>query len=619
MGISFELVGTIVEFGSPRSMRLVVVLAAIVLSPAIASAQFPIVTGAPNLDDQTFARQVIPAASSPASTVAASKVIYLNRGGITLQPGDNDARANKSTLVKQPTLIPAWATSDTTWAATVACMKELFAPFDVTIVTVDPGPTVQHIEAVFGGSPSLLGMDNTVMGVAPFKSDCTILENAIVFTFTSNIPQDARMACEIQAQEIAHAYGLDHERLPSDPMTYMRYDGDRSFQNQLAECGEDKARACGIAGSPSCRGKQNSVALLFDRLGAKAMPGDNTPPTVAITSPANGATVAPGFEVKVSASDNTRVTMASIYIDGVPSGSASVAPWTIKAPANMATGRRTIRVEVTDGRNTRSTEIRVDVRGTAAEDDDLSGGCSTTGGGSLVLALLALLRLRRREPKPDAAHRLDHVGPRQLAAQAQDHVVDGALRDLELALAPRRVEELAARERSATRLHQLAQHGELDRRERDRLAVDPQRAAVEVERQLAVAHAAVRGALPEHAAMDRAHAARQLARADRRDHGVVEAGGEERLAVARRAVLDQREQTGTQVARGRPLHDPVREHARDRRVEVEDVDGDRRWLVQDVDGEHVDVHRAAPQFGDDAPSCRGRHERDDRDANRFDR
>jgi MYXO-CTERM domain-containing protein len=278
-------------------------------------------------------------------------------------------------------------------------MKELFAPFDVTIVTVDPGPSVQHIEAVFGGTPALLGMDNNVMGVAPFKSDCGILENAIVFTFTGNIPQDARMACEIQAQEVAHAYGLDHERLPNDPLTYMRFDGNRSFQNQLAECGEDKARMCGVEGSPSCRGKQNSVQLLFERLGSKGVLGDDTAPTVQITSPANGATVEPGFMVNVSASDNTRVTLASVFVDNVPSGSSSVAPWSLKTPDNMVRGMRKIKVEVTDGRNTRSTEITVNVEGTAAGEpsDDLSGGCQTSRSPSW-LALLALLGLvlRRR-------------------------------------------------------------------------------------------------------------------------------------------------------------------------------------------------------------------------------
>lgn len=379
-------------------MKLGGVLAiALLVAPAIAAADYPIEQGAPNADEQTTARQIIAASGTP-STVAQSKVVYLNRGGITLTPGDNDSRTNKSTLAKQPTQIPAWNTSDATWQATVSCVKELFAPFDITIVTVDPGPSVQHIEAVFGGGPALLGMDNTVTGVAPFKSDCSILENAIVFAFTSNMPQDARMACEVQAQEIAHAYGLDHERLPHDPMTYMRYDGNRSFQNQLAECGEDKARMCGVANAASCRGKQNSVQLLFERLGSKGIPGDDTPPTVAITSPANGATVQAGFTVQVQASDNTRITMASIFVDGVPSGSSSTAPWTVKAPDTMVRGQRTIKIEVTDGRNTRSAEIKVNVEGDSTEEpsDDLAGGCSTGGGAGLLFGLLALARLRRR-------------------------------------------------------------------------------------------------------------------------------------------------------------------------------------------------------------------------------
>ncbi len=367
-------------------MRVAFALA-VLLAPAIALA-----APAPNDDGYTLARRSVPATGQTAA-IAASRVIYLNKNGITLQPGDNDSRTNKSTLAKVATTIPAWNVSDTTWSETVACVKELFAPFDVTIVQTDPGPTVDHIEAVFGGQPAMLGMDSSVAGVAPFKSDCSILEDAIVFTFADHIPQDPRMACEVMAQEIAHAYGLDHERLPADPMTYMHYDGDRSFQNQLAECGEDKARPCGIDNS-DCRGKQNSVELLTQRLGLKAVPGDVTPPTVAIVSPADGATVAPGFEITVNASDNTRVTMASLYIDSVPSGSSSVAPWTLKTPATIVKGRRTIKVEVTDGRTTRTAEIHVTVEGDASSEDDLSGGCSTGGAPGWLLALLVLTTRR---------------------------------------------------------------------------------------------------------------------------------------------------------------------------------------------------------------------------------
>ena len=375
-------------------MKLVGV--ALVLVAATARAE--IVQGPPTIDGFTFARQVIAADSSPASTVAQSKTIYLNRGGIVLSPGDNDARTNKTTLVKTQTQIPGWSTTESTWNATVACMRELFAPFDVTIVTTDPASSVPHIEAVFGGTPNLMGMERTITGVAPFKSDCTILENAMVFAFTGNMPNDARLACEVMAQEVAHAYGLDHEMLPTDPLTYLRYDGNRSFQNQLAECGEDKARPCGVSGSASCRGKQNSVKLLFERLGPKVSPNDFTAPVVAITSPANGAVVDAGFEVKINATDNARVTMASIYIDDVPSGSSSVAPWTIKTPANMLRGQRKIAIEVTDGRQTSVAEVTVTVQNgfAPATDDDLSGGCSTSVTPGCALAFLALLFRKQR-------------------------------------------------------------------------------------------------------------------------------------------------------------------------------------------------------------------------------
>jgi hypothetical protein len=373
-----------------------VVIAALLVASITSSA------GRASADDNrtdfalTFARQTLPADSSPTSTVAQSKVIYLNKGGITLSPGDNDSRTNKSTLITRQTVIPAWNTDATMWSDTVECMRELFAPFDVTIVTADPGPNVQHIEAVFGGSPSVMDMDQNISGVAPFKSDCSILEDAIVFTFTSNIPQDARTACEVMAQEVAHAYGLDHERLPADPLTYMRYDGHRSFQNQLAECGEDKARVCGAPHGGTCYGKQNSVEKLFAALGAKAAPGDTTPPTVQIMSPADGATVAPGFEIKINAADNARVTMASIFVDGVASGSASVAPFDLKAPDRMVQGLRTIEVEVTDGRQKKRAMIRVNVQGDATDPpEDLAGGCSTGGNASLWFALMALVGSRR--------------------------------------------------------------------------------------------------------------------------------------------------------------------------------------------------------------------------------
>jgi hypothetical protein len=221
-----------------------------------------------------FARQVLPsravqarAVPADASTRAQSRVIYLNHDGVILRPGDNDSSHQVSSIVAEPTVLGGWDIDDDTWAQTVACVADIYAPFDVTVTDVDPGG-VPHIEAVIGGAPGDVGLPDNVAGVSPFTSDCSIIERSIVFTFTDVLPDDPQTVCEVMAQEIAHSFGLDHEMLPSDPMTYLDYTGDRTFQDEMASCGEYTDRKCGINGN-MCRQRQNSVALLKERLGAR--------------------------------------------------------------------------------------------------------------------------------------------------------------------------------------------------------------------------------------------------------------------------------------------------------------------------------------------------------------
>lgn len=223
----------------------------------------------PNPRGLAFARQVLPAraAAADASARAQSRVIYLNHDGVILRPGDNDSSQQVSSIVAEPTEISGWDVDDDTWSQTVACVANIYAPFDVTITDVDPGD-VPHIEAVIGGDPSDVGLPENVAGVSPFTSDCSIIESSIVFTFTDVLPDDPQTVCEVMSQEIAHSFGLDHEMLPSDPMTYLDYNGDRSFQDQMASCGEYADRTCGINGN-MCRQRQNSVTLLTQRLGPR--------------------------------------------------------------------------------------------------------------------------------------------------------------------------------------------------------------------------------------------------------------------------------------------------------------------------------------------------------------
>ena len=381
-----------------------------------------IVAGPPTINELVFARQVLPPIYNPITpgtnaALATSKTIYLNKNGVTLQPGNNDSRTNRSTLATQATTLPAWNASPAVWTATVNCMKDMFAAYDVVVTDVDPGAT-PHIEAVFGGSPTQLGMPNGVAGVSPFTQNCSIIENAIVFTFTAVLPQtDSRLMCEIMAQEVAHAYGLDHELLASDPMTYLDYNGNRAFQNQTASCGEDVQRPCGINGSV-CRPNQNSVTLLTERLGKKVGGGgDTTPPTGAITAPAANAQVPPGFLVYTDANDNQMVVSAKLYIDGQVSAELTAGPFNFTTPATLSEGQHRLKVDIFDGASTFTTqEITVTVKKGAPDPGnggggngngdngegyggEITGGCSATSSGAgivFVVSLIAGLRRRRR-------------------------------------------------------------------------------------------------------------------------------------------------------------------------------------------------------------------------------
>ncbi len=241
-------------------------LAVLLLLPAVASANARIVdVTAPNPRGMKFARQAL--AASGVVGRAESRTIYLNRDGVVLRPGDNDSAQNISSVVTQPTVIAGWDIDDGTWSETVACVRDMYSRFDVVVTDRDPGD-VPHIEAVFGGHPADVGLPDNVAGVSPFTTDCAIIERSIVFTFTDVIEDDPQVMCEVMAQEIAHSYGLDHELLPEDPMTYLTYFGNRSFQDEMADCGEYGERMCGIEGSV-CRERQNSVTLLTERLGAR--------------------------------------------------------------------------------------------------------------------------------------------------------------------------------------------------------------------------------------------------------------------------------------------------------------------------------------------------------------
>jgi len=353
-----------------------------------------------------FARQVVPAATSSSSStgLAASRTIYLNHIGATLTPGANNSQRNTSSIVSRLSQVPGWDASSADWAATMACMTEVWSRFDVTITDVDPGAT-PHIEAIFARKPSDVGITDYIGGISPFTTDCSVIENSIVFAFTDNLARRPRTICEVMSQEIAHSYGLDHELLSADPMTYLSFTGNREFQDRDASCGESVARPCGIAGS-TCRATQNSVALLRARVGAADR--DNQPPSVGITAPADSATVAAGFMISATASDNVSVATVAFYVDGTRVATRTAAPYTLETDPALTAGSHSILVEATDADGNTATEQRdVTIASTASTASDPLGlGCSTGRAPSASwLAIAAALRLVRRRRSQRSAKR----------------------------------------------------------------------------------------------------------------------------------------------------------------------------------------------------------------------
>jgi MYXO-CTERM domain-containing protein len=225
----------------------------------------------------------------------------------------------------------------------------------------------------------------------------------------------------VAAQEIAHSFGLDHEFLCADPMTYLNGCGAKSFQDVAAPCGEDQARDCAQAGQYDCGyNQQNSVQLMTARIGLNE--GGTGGNDISIAAPVDGANVSPGFEVNASIDFASSV---ELRIDGVSIATLSSGPFLFSTPSDLSVGTHVVEIIATVSGSSVTDSISVnlvddgsgdgnggggggdgngggggDGTGPNGETPQVIGGCSTGGSGSGSAAFLlglALLFLRRRE------------------------------------------------------------------------------------------------------------------------------------------------------------------------------------------------------------------------------
>ena len=196
---------------------------------------------------------------------------------------------------------------DEVFDQTIACLREVYAPYNVEIVTESPGDVAHH-EAILAGRSSDLGFPANVGGLAP--ASCTPLDNVISFSFASTVGANPTDLCWTLAQESAHAFGLpNHVRDCYDPMTYIPNCGQKIFRDEGLQCGDFEADECRCGGGQF----RNSHRTLLEVFGPGQTPA---PPEVTISSPATGSTVEPGFAIVFGVADKRIVEKVYVMVNG---------------------------------------------------------------------------------------------------------------------------------------------------------------------------------------------------------------------------------------------------------------------------------------------------------------
>ncbi len=350
------------------------ILAAVVLASstiAHAQAQAPKPTG-------VFRHRILTPSTEPGTAHAAiSKTLYLNScrpNGCTVMPGDDDSRTNHSSIPDAQVHLDAWPHGEAHWQDLVQCVKETFQPFELQIVTADPGPGTNHFEVMIGGTDTQLHPELAAGGVAPFIGCGGGRDNVISFVFGSQ-NSDLEFLCGAVAQEAAHVWGLDHELHPLDPMTYLDLGSLKRFQNEFAPCGEEagQPRECQCGNSST----QNSYDYLSRLFGGANLP----PPQIAISTPTDGQWVKPGFPIRATLTSLLQATKATLMIDGAETATVNSGPFVFNAPAALNGGRHTITVSGTDsGGRTASTTVTINLTKKCGADAACDANQACIGG-----------------------------------------------------------------------------------------------------------------------------------------------------------------------------------------------------------------------------------------------
>ncbi|MCQ4165513.1 hypothetical protein [Tahibacter harae] len=193
----------------------------------------------------------------PAGANLPHDTLYLNacRSTCPLQPGADDAVARRSSVLSQAVTVPPFAQPDSDFQQVQACLRQVFARYDITVVSTDPGAQPRR-EVIVTTRPAVLGLPAGIAAVAPFYG--LPRDNAIAFVFAAELAT-VQEICEAAAQQLGVLYGLDLVTAAPDIMAYAAYAGRKQFTDSEAPCGEYTPRACATQAGGNT---QNSHARL---------------------------------------------------------------------------------------------------------------------------------------------------------------------------------------------------------------------------------------------------------------------------------------------------------------------------------------------------------------------
>lgn len=232
------------------------------------------------------------------------------------------------------------------------------------------------------------------------------------FYVTSEVPNGIKFAVDHTSAHLEHASAANAITLNQWQHVAVTWDGSRSYanahiyvngkevayaisDNAVGTRASDAAQNLFIGNNPaltrSFKGVIDDVQI-YNRVltpeeiaalagGTTPPPSDTTPPTVALTAPANGASVTVGSAVTIAAnaSDNVGVTAVDFKVDGSIVGSDSVSPYAVSW-SGFTSGAHTIVAVARDAAGNVTTSTPVSVTAVSSADTTppvLSGGSPT--------------------------------------------------------------------------------------------------------------------------------------------------------------------------------------------------------------------------------------------------